>query len=178
MELLDYIRKNYKTPNIAVLKTLGATDELIKYLVNTPNNTNIKIVESLINEGGSEADNGIKSITISPAITTTPTLESFFPIYWEDLTEEQKQQGVAYLLSASNEPAEGTPVTITITPTGDWYAYDANTGTACEKGQPMPITLNYAHGMLDNAMLMVVNEPPTGGAPEKYVMCKLAFVFS
>ena len=32
MELLEYIKKNYKTPNIAVLRTLGASEELIKYL--------------------------------------------------------------------------------------------------------------------------------------------------
>ena len=115
MELLDYIRKNYKTPNVAVLKTLGATDELIKYLTNTPNNTNIKVVESLINEGGSDDGSGIKSITISPAITTTPALESLFPIYWDDLTEEERDRNVNITvdLDPQTEPAE---YTFTLTP--------------------------------------------------------------
>lgn len=48
MELLEYIKKNYKTPNVAVLRTLGASEELIEYLCKTPWNTNIKVVEGLI----------------------------------------------------------------------------------------------------------------------------------
>lgn len=113
MELLDYIRKNYKTPNVAVLKTLGATDELIKYLINTPNNTNMKIVESLIS-GSGDVGNGIKSISIS--ISTTPALESLFPIYYGD--ERIVGDGFTAELSA-DELAQ--PVTVTITPTADVY---------------------------------------------------------
>lgn len=128
--------------------------------------------------GSDEGKQGLKSITISPAITTTPALESLFPIYWEDLTEEQKQQGVAYSLSASNEPADGTPVTITVTPTSDWYVLNEAAGDVGEKGQPMSFTNEYHSGGLSSLMFLVSNEPPAGGAPEKYVMCRLAFVFS
>lgn len=119
MELLEYIKKNYKTPNIAVLRTLGASEELIKYLINTPNNTNMKVVESLIN-GDDEARHGIKSINISPAITTTPALESLFPIYWEDLTEDQKRDGITISCTWGDfTPGE---YTLTVEPTGNWYA--------------------------------------------------------
>ena len=154
MELLDYIRKNYKTPNIAVLKTLGATDELVKYLINTPNNTNMKIVESLIS-GDGDKGNGIKSITVSPAITTTPALESLFPIYYEDLTEEQKQNGIT-VEAAGTLPED---FTYTITPTTDWYAIctSVNPLIMGEKGAPINVTgepsmaLVIANGLNDDA---------------------------
>ena len=137
MELLDYIRKNYKTPNVAVLKTLGATNELIKYLVNTPNNTNIKVVESLINKDDeSDEGNGIKSITISPAITTTPAFASLFPIYWEDLTEKQKQEHVVRIAASTQATMEvGDTYTVTVVPTADMYAMgDSEFGG---KGEPV-----------------------------------------
>ena len=60
------------------------------------------------------------SISISPAITTTPALDSLFPIYWEDLTDEQKQDGITINCTSSGyTPGE---YTITVEPTGDWYA--------------------------------------------------------
>ncbi len=115
MELLDYIRKNYKTPNVAVLKTLGATNELIKYLINTPNNTNMNIVKSLIS-GGGDAGTGIKMVSITPAFQMVPALESLFPIYYGD--ERIVDDGFTAELSA-DELVQ--PVTVTITPTADVY---------------------------------------------------------
>ena len=44
--------------------------------------------------GGSEDEgNGIMSISITPAIETTPALESVFPIYWEDIPAEDITDG-------------------------------------------------------------------------------------
>ena len=48
MTLLEYIKMSHLRPNRAVLKGLGANNELIKYLMETPNNTNMVVVESLI----------------------------------------------------------------------------------------------------------------------------------
>lgn len=133
MELLDYIRKNYKTPNVAVLKTLGASEELIEYLINTPWNTNMKVVEGLINEGGSDENKqGLKSISISPAITTTPALDSLLPIYWDDLPEGEIEEGVEYrtyetTLHTGYALTNGTQYTISVTPTSDWRAYHDET---------------------------------------------------
>ena len=60
------------------------------------------------------------SISISPAITTTPALDSLFPIYWEDLTEEQRRDGITINCTSSGyTPGD---YTITVEPTGDWYA--------------------------------------------------------
>lgn len=45
MELNEYIRRNYKTPNPFILKDLGACDELIAYLRYTPENTNFNVAD-------------------------------------------------------------------------------------------------------------------------------------
>ncbi len=58
MNLLEYIKMSYKRPNKAVLKGLGASEELIEYLTETPLNTNFAIVHKLIEmdqeDGGDE----------------------------------------------------------------------------------------------------------------------------
>ena len=48
MTLNEYIKQSYLRPNIQVLKSLGASDELITYLFKTPWNTNINIVTQLV----------------------------------------------------------------------------------------------------------------------------------
>lgn len=50
MSLLEYIKKNFATPNVEILRNLGASEALIDYLVYTPNNTNLNIVPQLIDE--------------------------------------------------------------------------------------------------------------------------------
>lgn len=47
MELNEYIKKNYKTPNPAVLRSLGASEELISYLLYTEWNTNLNVIGSI-----------------------------------------------------------------------------------------------------------------------------------
>lgn len=54
MTLNEYIKQSYLRPNKAVLKSLGASDELIEYLLHTPWNTNLNIIDSI---GGSESGN-------------------------------------------------------------------------------------------------------------------------
>lgn len=55
MDLKQYIKNNYKNPNPRILETLGASKALIDYLEFTPWNTNINILDSLIDGGGSSA---------------------------------------------------------------------------------------------------------------------------
>ena len=50
MNLLEYIKMSYLRPNKQVLKELGASDDLIAYLMETPGNTNIVIANQLIGE--------------------------------------------------------------------------------------------------------------------------------
>lgn len=52
MNLINYIEKNYKNPNAQILKALGADNKLIEYLLHTPWNTNLNMIDSI---GGSES---------------------------------------------------------------------------------------------------------------------------
>lgn len=91
--------------------------------------------------GGSEDEgDGLKSITISPAITTTPALDSLFPIYYDDLTEEQKRDGVS-LVALPDEILQGQH-TVTITPTSDWYIADGEAMEFQGKGEPITIEVS------------------------------------
>lgn len=67
------------------------------------------------------------SISISPAITTTPALDSLFPIYWDDLPEGKIEEGVEIktyetTLHTGYALTNGTKYTISATPTSDWRA--------------------------------------------------------
>lgn len=67
MTLIEYIKKSYLRPNRAILKSLGASDELITYLFETPYNTNISVVTtSFVSGGGSEA--GVEPIVGSAVV--------------------------------------------------------------------------------------------------------------
>lgn len=54
MNLNEYIKQSYKRPNKQILETLGASETLIDYVMETPGNTNISVVECLINGGTEE----------------------------------------------------------------------------------------------------------------------------
>ena len=67
MTLNEYIKQSYLRPNKAVLKSLGASDELIEYLLYTPWNTNMNVVAGLINN--TSGDNNL----VDSAIVGTAT---------------------------------------------------------------------------------------------------------
>ena len=58
MNLNDYIALSSERPNRAVLQGLGASDDLIAYLIETPRNTNIVIANQLIGSNN-ETDEGL-----------------------------------------------------------------------------------------------------------------------
>lgn len=102
--------------------------------------TEVKLIPK--SGGGDDGKQGLKSITISPAITTTPTFDSFLPIYYEDLTEKEKRDGV--LVRGTVEPdviKSGNTYQFTITPTADWYVYDFESEEFGDKGEPYTITV-------------------------------------
>lgn len=90
--------------------------------------------------GESDDGSGIKSITISPAITTTPALESFFPIYYEDLTEEQKRDDVRFTGEPATALVEGATYTITATPTDSMFVADGAGVVSASAGAPITFT--------------------------------------
>lgn len=81
--------------------------------------------------GGGDAGNGIRSITISPAIETTPPFDSISPIYFGDTYEP-----FIHLTPNGDLPASAE---ITITPTDGWYAYNGETFGAA--GEPVTISV-------------------------------------
>lgn len=89
--------------------------------------------------GSDEEKQGLKSITISPAISTTPALESMFPIYYEDLTEEQKQDGV--MLNLTSAQISDGEYSVTVTPSANWYALGVDTASE-HAGEPLTFTEN------------------------------------
>lgn len=106
--------------------------------------TEVKLIPK--SGGGDEGKQGLKSITISPAIETTPALDSLFPIYWEDLTEEEKQHGINITV---NGTAEDIEYTITVTPTDEWYAmHNSEEFEVGGKGEPVSYTVEGGKGVL------------------------------
>ena len=69
MNLLEYIKMSYLRPNRQVLKGLGASDDLVAYLMETSGNTNIVIANQLIGSGSDETDEGLVIINGTPAAT-------------------------------------------------------------------------------------------------------------
>lgn len=55
LDLNGYIHQSYKNPNVNILKDLGAEDELVKYLTETPGNTNFNVVKNWVS---GESGNG------------------------------------------------------------------------------------------------------------------------
>lgn len=90
--------------------------------------------------GSDEGKNGIKSISISPAISTTPALESLFPIYYEDLTEDEKGTHKAVSAVATTTLVDGNEYAVTATPTDNMYvAYGSD---VVSESAGAPITFN------------------------------------
>ena len=61
MTLQEYIRQSYMRPNKPILKTLGASDDLIDYLMETPSNTNFAVIGQFIS---SEELEGMVNVTL------------------------------------------------------------------------------------------------------------------
>lgn len=119
-------------------------DEKGKVILGREKNTptqNGTIPAIFIPGGSDENKQGLKSISISPAITTTPALESLFPIYYEDLTEEQKQNGIVFDV---NTDEQSTDFVLTVTPTSDWHGYDdsGEESVRIDDGEPMTVSGN------------------------------------
>ena len=65
--------------------------------------------------GSDEGKQGLKSISISPAIQTTPALNECIPSYYEE--------GGIHSLIFQAELGVNASYTVTVTPTPEWYVY-------------------------------------------------------
>lgn len=133
---------------------------------NSDGTTEVKLIPK--NGGGDEGKNGIKSISISPEITTTPALDTVFPIYYDDLNEDEQQQGITRFVTAA--PDESNTYTVTVTPTPDWYAQGENGWGA--KGEPVTVTGFYEDGYL-YVDTIVAAEPYDGAPTGEFIMGSL-----
>ena len=125
-----------------ILKTAANYNDEGGYIEAWKNSDGTTEVKLIPKSGGDEGKQGLKSISISPTITMTPALESFFPIYYEDLTEQQKRDGVLVHVTAEPDVIKsGDAYQFTITPTADWYVYDVASGTFGDKGERYTITV-------------------------------------
>lgn len=87
--------------------------------------------------GSDEEKQGLKSITISPAITTTPALESLFPIGWDDLPEGEIDEGVEVrtyenTIHTGYALTNGAEYSVASTPSSEWHIDDMTVGDAGE----------------------------------------------
>lgn len=80
------------------------------------------------------------SISISPAIQTTPALDSLFPIYYDDLTEEEKAHGLSKEVELPTGTDPSGTYDVTITPTSDWYVRSSSSAIG-EKGEPVVVRM-------------------------------------
>ncbi len=79
---------------------------------------------------------GLKSISISPAITTTPALDSLFPMNVEDMTGQ-------YLRFDSDTIRGGDQFDVVLTPTDDIYlAVEVSGSTYASDTAGAPVTIS------------------------------------
>ena len=152
-----------------ILKTAANYNDEGGYIEAWKNSDGTTEVKLIPKSGGDEGKNGIKSITISPAITTTPALDSLFPIYWEDLTEEEKADGKS--LTVEGNITTGTTYTFNVTPTDDWYMYKPGTGFL-GKGEPYTTTADENDGKIELAEIMAA-ETNTPSEDSKHIQFTL-----
>ena len=117
-------------------------DEKGKVILGREKNTptpNKGIPAIFIESGSDEGKQGLKSISISPAIQTTPALDSLFPLYWDDLEESEIQYGTDGHRNVNVQLVGSWPEgmsTVTVTPTSDWKAYNNNESAYGDYGEP------------------------------------------
>ncbi len=101
---------------------------------------------------------GLMSISISPAITTTPALNSVFPIYWEEGTEIPDTYEFE-----SGESLEDS-YSVTIEPTEGWtLVLGETTGTI---GEPVTADFETAGNELSIGIFAFEGEgEPSGDTP-------------
>lgn len=88
--------------------------------------------------GGGGGTGDLVSVTLSPPISTDRELSSFFPINYDSLTPEEKQDGKTIYLVPDRALTEGDEYSYTITPGADWYV---NKGGGNFGGQGEAVTL-------------------------------------
>ena len=64
LDLNGYIKQSYERPNRKILEGLGASEDLIEYLMETPGNTNWNVLSGLV----SVVNNLVDSAVVDTAV--------------------------------------------------------------------------------------------------------------
>lgn len=139
-------------------------DEKGKVILGNAKNTptqNGTIPAIFIPNGSDENKQGLKSISISPAITTTPALDSLFPIYWDDLPEGEIDEGVEVrtyenTIHTGYALTNGAEYSVASTPSSEWHIDDLTVGDA---GETVTTTATVNKGSL---LLLTAAKDETG----------------
>ena len=137
---------------------------------NSDGTTEVKLIPK--SGGGGDDDeekNGLLSLTISPAVTTTPTLDALLPLDYDELVAQGYQPDEYGAITVTVEvilPSDGDQYTITATPTSGWYAQNNETNVIGEQGQ----AVTYNTEIEDNANLAVVYESIPEQPPVKTII--------
>lgn len=122
--------------------------------------------------GGGTVDNGIQSITISPTIQLTPSLNDYLPMSYEKFVEEYPG-GNAHLSFTSENIHSSTEYSFTVTPGSEWYVADAsdpNNIIFSEKGEPLTISATTDADANLSVNLIAVESASTPGPDSKIVL--------
>ena len=122
--------------------------------------------------GGGTGDDGIQSITISPTIQLTPSLNNYLPMSYERFTEEYPG-GTAHLSFTSEDIHSSTEYSFTVTPGSEWYVADAsdpNNIIFSEKGEPLTISATTDADANLSVNLIAVESASTPGPDSKIVL--------
>lgn len=130
LDLNEYIKVSYERPNRKVLEGLGASEDLIEYLMETPGNTNWNVIGSIMNSGG-EGDaevwfvgdtgveqEGMKIFTLNNVDATDHVTELFdnsenYKVYLngEELPYYQKIEQAGYTIVGWTDTEDSTVAT-------------------------------------------------------------------
>lgn len=133
-----------------ILKTAANYNDEGGYIEAWKNSDGTTEVKLIPKSGGDEGKNGIKSISISPAITTTPAIDSKFPIYWEDLEPGPDEPERELQLTVDGNWEDNVTYTATITPTEEMYVFNGETFGG--KGEQATITAEAEDNVLSVAL--------------------------
>lgn len=96
-----------------------------------------------------------------------------FPIYYDDLTEEEKENGKEISVKLSTPLEQGMQVTVTIEPTSEWYAYSQDTRDYGGKGESVQNTtgfvLDSGKYTMDTTLVATSANDDTGEAVAVYL---------
>ena len=131
-----------------ILKTAANYNDEGGYIEAWKNSDGTTEVKLIPKSGGDEGGQGLKSISISPSITTTPALDSLLPLDFDELISQGYQPDEYGTITVTVEVIRqiGEQYTITATPTSGWCAVNNETGVIGEQGESVTYNLELSDG--------------------------------